>query len=121
MFGRASIELLSYVSGCPPKCLRWKYSDTLTSPIITGTSTSGPITAAKAAPELMPNTATATAIASSKLLLAAVKASVVVLRVVGADLPAHPEADQEHHHEVDQQRDGDPHHVQRDAARSARP
>jgi len=37
------------------------------------------ITAAKAAPELMPNTATATAIASSKLLLAAVNARVVVL------------------------------------------
>ncbi len=52
---------------------------TLTSPIITGTSTSGPITAAKAAPLLMPKTATATAIASSKLLLAAVKESVVVL------------------------------------------
>ena len=35
--------------------------------------------AAKAAPELMPNTETATAIASSKLLEAAVKARVVVL------------------------------------------
>ena len=33
----------------------------------------------KAAPELMPNTETATAIASSKLFEAAVKASVVVL------------------------------------------
>ena len=57
---------------------RRKYSDTLTSPIITGTSTSGPITAAKAAPELMPNTATATAMANSKLLLAAVNANVAV-------------------------------------------
>ena len=46
---------------------------------MTGTSTSGPMTAAKAAPELMPKTETATAIASSKLLEAAVKASVVVL------------------------------------------
>ena len=61
------------------KYRRWKYSDTFTNPIITGTSTSGPITAAKAAPELMPNTATATAIANSKLLLAAVNASVAVL------------------------------------------
>ena len=52
---------------------------TLTSPIITGTSTRGPITAAKAAPELIPKTATATAIANSKLLLAAVNDSVVVL------------------------------------------
>ena len=51
---------------------------TLTSPIITGTSTSGPITAAKACPEEIPKTATATAIASSKLLLAAVKDSVAV-------------------------------------------
>ena len=53
-------------------------SATFTSPISTGTSTSGPITAANAAPELMPNTATATAIASSKLFEAAVKASVAV-------------------------------------------
>jgi hypothetical protein len=37
-----------------------------------GTSTSGPITAAKAAPELIPKTAIATAIANSKLLLDAV-------------------------------------------------
>ncbi len=39
---------------------------------MTGTSTSGPMTAAKATPESMPYTATATAMASSKLLLAAV-------------------------------------------------
>ena len=45
---------------------------TFTNPIITGTSTSGPITAAKASPELIPKTAMATAIANSKLLLAAV-------------------------------------------------
>lgn len=32
----------------------WNHSATPTRPIITGTSTSGPITAAKAAPELMP-------------------------------------------------------------------
>lgn len=38
-----------------------------------GTSTNGPITAANAAPELIPNTAIATAIANSKLLLEAVK------------------------------------------------
>ena len=51
---------------------------TLTKTIITGTSMSGPMTAANAAPELIPNTATATAMASSKLLLAAVKAKVTV-------------------------------------------
>jgi hypothetical protein len=48
-------------------------------PVRDGTSTSGPMTAAKAAPELMPKTATATAMASSKLLLAAVKLIVAVL------------------------------------------
>ena len=42
---------------------------------------------------LMPKTATATAIASSKLLLAAVNAMRRRLRVVGPELPAHPEAD----------------------------
>ncbi len=71
------------------------------------------MTAAKASPELMPNTATATAIANSKLLLAAVNAIVAVLRVVGPDLLAHPEAHQEHDDEVDQQRHGDPQHVER--------
>jgi hypothetical protein len=49
----------------------------LTRPIITGTSTSGPITAAKAAPWLIVKVATATAMASSKLFEAAVKDSVV--------------------------------------------
>ena len=44
----------------------------------TGTSTSGPMTAANAAPDPIPKTATATAMANSKLLLAAVKAIVVV-------------------------------------------
>ena len=43
-----------------------------------GTSTSGPITAANAAPWSIPKTATATAMASSKLLLAAVNDSVAV-------------------------------------------
>jgi hypothetical protein len=42
------------------------HSDTFTRPIKAGTSTSGPITAAKAWPELMPKTATATAMANSK-------------------------------------------------------
>ena len=44
----------------------------------TGTSTSGPMTAAKAAPWLMPKVATATAMASSKLFEAAVNESVAV-------------------------------------------
>jgi hypothetical protein len=55
-----------------------KYRARFTSAIITGTSTRGPITAANAAPELMPNTETAIAIASSKLFEAAVNESVVV-------------------------------------------
>src|SRR5690606_3991219 len=51
---------------------------TLTSKISTGTSTSGPMTAAKATGEASPDAAIATAIASSKLLPAAVKATAVV-------------------------------------------
>src|ERR1039458_1002652 len=57
---------------------RRKKSATLTSAIMTGTSTSGPMTAANAAPELMPKTETATAIASSKLFEAAVNERVAV-------------------------------------------
>jgi hypothetical protein len=60
------------------KYWRWKYSARFTRAIITGTSTRGPMTAANAAPEFMPNTYTATAIASSKLFEGAVKESVVV-------------------------------------------
>ncbi len=55
---------------------RRNHSDTFTRPISTGTSTSGPITAAKAAPWWMPKVATATAMASSKLFEAAVNESV---------------------------------------------
>ena len=55
------------------KYLRRKYSATLTSPISTGTSTSGPMTAAKAWPELMPNTATATAMASSSFFACSIR------------------------------------------------
>lgn len=44
----------------------------------TGTSTKGPITVAKATGEARPNVAMATAIASSKLLPAAVKAMAVL-------------------------------------------
>jgi hypothetical protein len=65
-------------AGTRPKYFRSKYKATFTRLIRAGTSTKGPITAAKAAPELMPNTATATAMASSKLLLAAVKERVAV-------------------------------------------
>lgn len=54
-------------------------TETLTSPIKTGTSTSGPMTVANAVPEAMPKTEIATAIASSKLLPVAVKVSVAEL------------------------------------------
>jgi len=54
------------------------HSETLTKFISTGTSIGGPMTAANACPEAMPKTPTQTAIASSKLLLAAVNAMVAV-------------------------------------------
>ncbi len=79
----------------------------------TGTSTRGPMTAAKAMPELMPKTATATAMASSKLLEAAVKGERGGLSVMGAHFAAHVEGDEEHDDEIDEQRNGDPNHVER--------
>jgi subtilisin family serine protease len=57
---------------------RIRYRLTCTRPISTGTSTSGPTTVAKATGEVMPNTAMATAMASSKLLPDAVNASVAL-------------------------------------------
>ena len=51
---------------------------TWTSATMTGTSTSGPMVAAKAAPEVSPNDPIATAMASSKLFEAPVKACVTV-------------------------------------------
>jgi len=56
--------------------------DTYTSVTSAGTSISGPTTPASAWPELMPNVPIATAIASSKLLPAAVKARVAVFGYV---------------------------------------
>lgn len=51
---------------------------TLTKAISAGTSAGGPITPTNASPEFNPSTATATAIANSKLLLTAVKERVAV-------------------------------------------
>jgi len=64
------------VSPANGKYLFLNQNATVTSDIRTGTSTRGPITAAKAWPESMPNTAIAKAMASSKLLEAAVKLKV---------------------------------------------
>jgi hypothetical protein len=88
-------------------------SATFTRPMSTGTSTSGPMTAANAAPLWMPKLAMATAMASSKLLEAAVNESVGRLLVVGAHALAHEERDREHHHEVDEQRHRDAEDVER--------
>jgi len=78
----------------------------------TGTSTRGPMTAAKASPESIPKTATATAMANSKLLDAAVK-----LRewTVHRWPPLHGEVkgDKEHDHKIDTQRYGDPDYIER--------
>ena len=59
------------------KYLRLNQIATFTRLMSTGTSTSGPMTAANACPESIPKTATATAIANSKLFDAAVKLKVV--------------------------------------------
>ena len=69
---------------CGAHTASWGYSrrpsqrETYTSPMSTGTSTSGPTTAASASPEAIPKTLIATAMASSKLLLAAVNDRVAV-------------------------------------------
>ncbi len=60
------------------KYRRENHRATCTKLINTGTSITGPMTAANAWPEFKPNTPTATAIASSKLLLPAVNESVAV-------------------------------------------
>src|ERR1035441_8124133 len=71
------VRQVSMLANTPPYHFRLIQSATLTKEMSTGTSTSGPITAAKAAPWWMPNVAIATAMASSKLLDDAVKDSVV--------------------------------------------
>ena len=66
-------------SSVMPQYLRPSHSATFTRPISTGTSTSGPMTAANACAGVDAEDGDATAMASSKLLLAAVKVSVAVL------------------------------------------
>lgn len=78
----------------------------------TGTSIRGPITAANASWEAMPKTPTATAMASSKLLLAAVKEKSSCILVVHTQLVGHEEADEKHQQEINNQRHGHPHHIQ---------
>src|SRR5574344_515044 len=56
------------------RCYFLFFTAYFTSKINTGTSINGPITAAKASPELIPKTAIDTAMANSKLLPVAVKA-----------------------------------------------
>ena len=68
------------------KCFFLIQRATATSEIRTGTSTRGPITAVKATPEWIPKTATETAIASSKLLLAAVNERVAACSYVAPTL-----------------------------------
>jgi hypothetical protein len=71
---------LTFILGFPFSSNRslFIHNETLTGLIKTRTSINGPITAAKAWPEFIPNTPVATAIANSKLLLAAVNESVAV-------------------------------------------
>jgi hypothetical protein len=66
------------------------------------------MTAAKAAPWLIVKVPTATAIASSKLLLAAVNESEAPCRRWRRSV-AHPETDREHDDEIDEERDRDAH------------
>ena len=71
------------------------------------------MTAANATPELIPKTATATAMANSKLLLAAVNDKRRCLRIVRPDLFSQIERNQEHDHKIDQQRDRDADNINR--------
>lgn len=84
--GRTKLNVISKPVYAVQESFVLKYWATFTSPIITGTSTKGPITAENASPEFIPNTAIATAIASSKLLLAAVKDNVAVCPYVAPAL-----------------------------------
>jgi hypothetical protein len=77
---------------------------TFTKPIKAGTSISGPTTPTNASPEFRPKTATATAIAQLEVVPGGNEGERGRLRVVRAQLLAHPEADQEHDQEVDDQR-----------------
>jgi hypothetical protein len=82
----------------------FNHSDTYTSATSTGTSIRGPITPAKACWEVTPQMLMHTAIASSKLLPAAVKARAQV-RGIEAALGADSKRDAPHQQEVEPQRD----------------
>lgn len=80
--------------------MRRSRNATFTSPIRTGTSTSGPITAAKATPEPIPKNATATAIAGSKfgsIRRADLKPLNEALDRWKEEAPAHPHGHRQEH------------------------
>ena len=83
----------------------FNHSDTYTSATSTGTSIRGPITPAKARWEVTPQMLMHTAIASSELLPAAVKARAQVRGGIEAALGADSKRDAPHQHEVEPQRD----------------
>src|SRR5579864_562446 len=78
LHNRSPDGVVDWHAGSVGYSLRPNQSETYTKPISTGTSTSGPTTAANACPDAMPKTLIATAMANSKLLLAAVKEMVAV-------------------------------------------
>ena len=90
-----------------PQYLRPNHSATLTRPISTGTSTSGPMTAAKASPEFEAEHGDRDGDGEFEVVARRREGEGRGLGVVGADAPAHPEAHQEHDHEVDEQRHRD--------------
>ena len=75
---RASGQTDGAAAASPPNTRRRSHNATCTRPISTGTSTSGPMTVAKATSDAMPKIAIATAMASSKLFPYAVNARVVL-------------------------------------------
>ena len=88
-------------------------SATFTRPMSTGTSTSGPMTAAKAAPLWMPKRGDGDRDGELEVVRRGGERERRRLRVVGADALAHEERHHEHHDEVDEQRDRDAQHVER--------
>jgi hypothetical protein len=79
---------------------------TFTIAIKTGTSTSGPITVAKATDDPSPKAAMATAIASSKLFAGGGEGCGGCLAVICAYHFSHDKADKKHDHKIDRQRNG---------------
>ena len=109
----AAAAIPSSAADSPPKYRFWKYNATFTRPISTGTLNQRANDRGEGRTGIDSEDGDGNGYRQFKVVAGCRERNRGCLRVVSPDLSPHPEAHEEHHHEVDEKRNGDPQHVQR--------